>query len=145
MNIPERIAIHHSASPRGTRFNQVRQWHLDRGWKDIGYNHIILGNGQHCPGRIVPTLAAAVARKNRGTLSVLVMGDNTKTAQRWTQNQVSALVKYVNACIMIWPGLRNQVFGHRDIAHENHPTLCPGLDIQDLADTHNWNVHSYWS
>lgn len=39
----KRILIHHSASDWGTA-NIIRQWHLERGWVDIGY-HFVIGNG----------------------------------------------------------------------------------------------------
>lgn len=141
--IPQRIAVHHSASRRSTTFAEVRRWHLARGWPEIGYNHVINQHGVGTPGRIVPQRAAAVARANTGTLSVLVMGDNTKPAQRWTQEQVDHLLGYLGACFTIWPHLEGQVFGHRDLAVAGHATQCPGLDIAALIAL-DWQVESYW-
>lgn len=37
------IYIHHSDSEWGTA-NDIRKWHKDKGWKDIGYSFVI-GNG----------------------------------------------------------------------------------------------------
>lgn len=37
---PKRIVIHHSDSNWGTA-NDIRKWHLQRGWRDIGYNFVI--------------------------------------------------------------------------------------------------------
>lgn len=130
--IPQRIAVHHSASSRETTFATVRGWHLRRGWTEIGYNHVINGRGDGIPGRTVPQRAAAVACRNSGTLSVLVMGDNTRADRRWTQRQVNALVIYLDACFVIWPHLRGEVFGHRDLAAPGHASVCPGIDIAEL-------------
>lgn len=144
MFIPQRIAVHHSASRRSTSFNDVQRWHRERGWAEIGYNHVILGSGAHRPGRTVPQRASAVARNNTGTLSILLMGDNTKPSQRWVQDQVESLIDYVEALQLVWPHLEGEVYGHRDLAKPGHPTLCPGLDLRKLARAHNWNVDAYW-
>jgi len=37
------VVIHHSASEFGCR-EVIKQWHLQRGWRDIGY-HFVIGNG----------------------------------------------------------------------------------------------------
>ncbi len=142
--IPQRIAIHHSASRRSTSFAEVERWHLAKGWPAIGYNHVFngAGNGRH--GRIVPQRASAVALRNTGTLSILVMGDNTKPAQRWTQTQVDALTVYLHACCEIWPHLNKEIHGHRDITAPGHPSECPGLDIHTLR-RHAWSLESYWA
>ncbi len=154
--IPQRIAVHHSASSRSTTFAQVRRWHLGRGWAEIGYNHVIDGRGLGTPGRTVPQRAAAVARRNTGTLSVLVVGHNSLTipkgkpmarvpheARRWTQRQVDALLIYLDACFVVWPHLRDQVFGHRDVGAPEHPSECPGLYIGALIAL-DWQIERYW-
>lgn len=41
MNKINKIFIHHSASEWGTA-NIIRQWHLDKGWRNCGYHFIIL-------------------------------------------------------------------------------------------------------
>lgn len=146
--LPDTIAIHHSASPRTTTYEQVERWHTaakpeGRGWAAIGYNHVILGDGTGRPGRIVPQRGAGVANRNTGLINVLVVGDNTREDRRWTQRQVGALVLYLDACCSVWPHLRGCVFGHRDLADPHHPTLCPGLDVRELID-HGWQLEAYW-
>ena len=39
----KRIIVHHSASNWGTA-NDIRKWHLEKGWSDVGY-HFVISNG----------------------------------------------------------------------------------------------------
>jgi len=43
----EKIVIHCSDSPWGSA-TEIRKWHLQKGWKDIGY-HFVIGNGNIKP------------------------------------------------------------------------------------------------
>ncbi len=47
MKKPERIIMHCSASKWGSALT-INTWHLQRGWKAIGY-HFVIGNGQPVP------------------------------------------------------------------------------------------------
>jgi hypothetical protein len=163
--LPDRIAVHHSASGRGTTFAQVERWHTapkradgkgGKGWPAIGYNHVIGAKCPGRPGRIVPQRGAAVALRNSGTISVLVMGHNSPEIargrplwrvpherRRWLQPEVDDLVRYLEACFMIWPHLEDQVGGHRDFTAPGRPSECPGLDIGKLRGC-RWNLELYW-
>jgi hypothetical protein len=154
--IPQKIAIHHSASRRSTTFEQVERWHKAKGWPAIGYNHVITASGAGRVGRVVPQRCAAVKMRNTGILSILVMGHNSLVIpdgkalckvphadRRWTQTQVDGLAGYLVALFTVWPHLEDQVFGHRDVARSQDPTECPGLDIATLIAL-DWNIEGYW-
>ena len=42
-----KIIIHCSATPEGKDIDaeEIRQWHLDKGWRDIGYHYVIKLDG----------------------------------------------------------------------------------------------------
>ncbi|AHF07029.1 N-acetylmuramoyl-L-alanine amidase [Desulfitobacterium metallireducens] len=55
----QKVVVHHSASPISVRRGKdiipvnaamIREWHLTKGWSDIGYHFIILPDG-HCEER----------------------------------------------------------------------------------------------
>lgn len=123
----ERLVIHHSASPRGTSFNSIRQWHLRKGWNDIGYNYVILGNGKLRVGRALPTTGAHAKGKNATSIGVCVVGNNTKDGQHWAVEQRATLRKVVAACRLLWPDIK--VCGHRDVMAPGY-TECPGVDVE---------------
>jgi hypothetical protein len=160
--IPDRIAVHHSASGRATSFAQVVRWHTDpkskggHGWPAVGYNHMIGAKGGSQVGRIVPQRGCAIALRNSGAISILLMGHNSPEIargqalwrvehkrRRWLQGQVDDLRRYLNACFVIWPHLEHQVGGHRDFTAPNRPSECPGLDIGELRG-YGWNLELYW-
>ncbi len=147
--IPDRIVIHHSVSARSTTFAKVERWHTAKrpagnGWPAVGYHRMINAVGNSKVGRIVPQRGCAIALNNTGALSVLVMGNNCKPAQRWTQTQVDALRRVLDFWIGTWPHLSDSIYGHRDAAKKNRPTACPGLDISSLASV-DWQVDRYWA
>lgn len=143
MFIPQKIAIHHSASARSTTLEQITQWHLARGWSAIGYNTVIDSRGRAFVGRPIPMRGAGVARANTGLINIVVTGDNTKPRHRWKQRQVDGLAAYIDACCAIWPHLDGQVYGHRDLAVAGHATLCPGIDVRWLIRL-DWQLDTYW-
>lgn len=142
--LPDRIAIHHSASARSTTFAQIERWHVkDRGWPAVGYHEMINAAGNRKTGRVVLERGSAVARFNTGTLSIMIMGNNTKPSQRWTQVQVDAARRIVDAWVTTWPHLERWISGHRDVARKGHATACPGVDIRRLAEV-DWCLDTYW-
>jgi hypothetical protein len=123
------LIIHHSASPPTTTFEQIRTWHLKRGWVDIGYHWVIEGNGTLKHGRAAWTTGAHVLNQNQSKWGVCVVGNNTRQEQRWNDSQLSTLRAVVYACRLVAPQIK--VVGHRDLPHT--ATECPGLDIRALG------------
>ncbi len=138
----ERLVLHHSASARSTTFATIKKWHTQpkpkrgekktarhgRGWSDIGYNYVILGNGKLRVGRPLPTTGAHARGVNSTSIGVCVVGDNTKPGQEWHPVQISTLEYLIDACKLLWPGIK--VCGHRDVMTPGY-TECPGLDAAD--------------
>ncbi len=129
MNRIERVVIHHSASGRSTTFAQIRRWHVERGFSDIGYHFVVLANGRIRQGRPLPVTGAHARGKNSTSIGICAVGDNTRADRRWTSAQEEALAELVAACQLLWPGI--EVCGHRDVMAPGH-TECPGLDAQEL-------------
>lgn len=54
MNKWTNVVIHHSASDFGNA-RVIRDWHIERGWRDIGY-HAVIQNGRPYAGWQQPIL-----------------------------------------------------------------------------------------
>ena len=122
------IVLHHSASRRDVLASTIRQWHLEKGWSDIGYHMVVEGDATLVRGRPLDRVPAAQRGKNTGTWAVCLVGDNTVDSRGWSQEQIDAAAEALEWLHWL-RGKRLPVVGHRDLAS----TLCPGLDISDLG------------
>jgi N-acetylmuramoyl-L-alanine amidase len=121
-----RIIIHHSASPLTTRTADIRRWHLDKGWSDIGYHRVIERDGSIHNGRDLDLVGAHTRGFNQDSIGICAVGNNTDSAESWTDAQIDALRKLVAALQLVFGEL--EIRGHRDLA----ATLCPGCDVGEL-------------
>ena len=121
------IVIHYTATPEGRHHDvaDIRRWHLDRGWSDIGYHYLVHIDGTIERGRPVGVVGAHVGGKNTGTIGVCYVGGvrNGKSADTRTVAQTESLIKIINSLQLVFGHLK--VVGHRDLA----PTECPGFDV----------------
>jgi hypothetical protein len=112
------IVVHHSASPADTDVEEIRRWHMERGFSDIGYHKIITNDGliHTCrPENIVP---ASVKGKNKGTVAVCLTGNFEKYLP--TEFQLIALELQILEWKVVHPNAK--VVGHRDLGASE----CPG-------------------
>ena len=126
----KRLIVHHSASPRETPIEQLREWHKARGFSDIGYHRVIDGEGRLHATRHLAFQGAHALGCNHDSWGVCVMGDNTREDRKWSEVQIEALARFVDACAEIVPGL--VIYGHRDAVGGKTKTECPGLDVRAL-------------
>lgn len=52
----------------GELFAEIRRWHLDNGWRDIGYHGVIFADGEVIEGRAWSQIGAHVVGQNSGSL-----------------------------------------------------------------------------
>ena len=133
------LAVHHSASPRATTFEQIREWHLARGWRDIGYHR---GIRQASDGHQVQVqdlrphdgdadldtweYGAHVKGSNAHSLGVVLVGNYS------TEPVPPAMWSALIECLAGWCyvyGLDpyDAVSGHNEAA--TNPTECPGRQV----------------
>jgi len=81
-----KIVIHHSASPTEIRRGgkllpvnaaMIREWHLTKGWSDIGYHFIILPDGGWETGRPLyrPGAHCSAGQRNFTGIGICLVGD----------------------------------------------------------------------
>ena len=126
MNNPNKIIIHHSATPDGLvlkDFDAIRNYHINtNGWLDIGYHYVIESvaneykiikgrpeemEGAHCPG------------ENQQSIGICVVGDFTNAEP--TDAQYLTLVYCIKDIYKRHGEL--PVYGHKNF----YNTGCPGI------------------
>jgi len=72
---PKYLIIHHSASASNTTVEDIRKWHKDKGWSDIGYHKIIYQDGSIHQGREDTVIGAQAFGANSVSLGICCIGN----------------------------------------------------------------------
>lgn len=126
-NIKELI-VHCSATPEGKDFtvSQIREWHLQRGFSDIGYHYVIYRDGSIHTGRDESVIGAHCTGHNTNSIGVCYIGgcasDGKTPKDTRTAEQKQSLVKLLNELKTKYP--QASIHGHRDFANK----ACPSFD-----------------
>ena len=125
----KRIIVHHSASDRDSTTPQIiYRWHRERGWRDIGYQFIITGDGAlHC-GRPENQSGAHTKGHNRSSIGVCVTGNfqhEQPTAKQWNMLQL-----FLERCLLKYNLERSAVGYHKEFS----ATLCCGKNLINKLD-----------
>lgn len=125
----DKIIIHCTATPEGRNITvkEVRQWHLARGFNDIGYHYVILLDGTVQAGRPVSRVGAHVKGQNTGSIGIAYVGGIDRSgAAKDTLNpaQETAMVNLIN-------DLRER-FGHLTLHGHNEfdNKACPSFNVK---------------
>lgn len=138
------IVVHCSATKpdQNITINTVREWHLAKGWADVGYHFFIRRDGTIEPGRHPDDIGAHVAGHNSDTVSLCMAGGLDEQGNSFTNRpglftpaqwaSAEALIKVLR---LMYP--HAQVLGHRDLSPDtNHDgkitpnewlKTCPGF------------------
>lgn len=127
---PKGIIVHCSDSPqgRGDDVNTIRQWHLARGWKDVGYHYVILEDGTIQKGRDDHQLGSH-ARGYNDRLGICLIGQKT-----FTEDQMGALSDLIIGLCKQYNFGAKDVLGHYEV---NKGKTCPNFKVDSLRDTIN--------
>lgn len=89
MNKPNKVILHCSATrDEGDLIGveQIREWHLERGFEDVGYHYVIRRSGVIELGRKVDLVGAHTKGFNQNSIGVALVGNRDFTA-----DQISSL------------------------------------------------------
>ena len=126
-NIKELI-VHCSATPEGKDYSvdTIRQWHLQRGFSDIGYHYVIYRDGSIHIGRDESIIGAHCTGHNTNSIGVCYIGgcasDGKTPKDTRTTEQKQSLVKLLKELKTKSP--QASIHGHRDFANK----ACPSFD-----------------
>ena len=122
------IIVHCSATPEGKDYtiDDIRKWHKQRGFSDIGYHYVVYRDGSVHVGRDVDLIGAHCTGHNTGSIGVCYIGgcdkDGNTPKDTRTGKQIDALFDLLVQLRSIYPNAR--IYGHRDFANK----ACPSFD-----------------
>lgn len=127
--------------------DEIRQWHLDRGWSDAGYNIVIPRRPtDHRHGYIeiarpLDQRGAHVKGFNHRAIGICLVGGMSETGEpedNFTKQQWDALR---NACEFVWEYAPLVKFcGHYDL---DSGKTCPNFDAIAWAQSEGFPAYGY--
>lgn len=122
------IIVHCTATPEGREVSveEIRQWHKQRGFSDVGYHYIVHLHGEVELGRDVDIIGAHCTGHNTHSIGVCYVGgmdrQNKSPKDTRTLTQKAALLKLLEDLKRLYP--QASIYGHRDFARK----ACPSFD-----------------
>lgn len=119
MRVIDLIVIHCSATKECVEYdvNDIRAWHKQRGFNDVGYHKVIKLDGSIQDGRGIDVMGAHVSGFNANSIGICYVGGldaSGKAKDTRTPEQKVSLQKLVDAFKVLFPTAR--VVGHRDLS-----------------------------
>ena len=108
--------------------SEIKKWHLDRGWKDIGYHYVIRRNGDIENGIAVALAGSHTKGHNANSIGICLVGginDKGEPESNFTKAQWATLERLVRILKVDFP--HATVHGHREFAAK----ACPSFDVQE--------------
>lgn len=128
-NIKE-IIVHCSATPEGKDFtvSDIKRWHLQRGFSDIGYHWVVYRDGTIVSGRPESISGAHCTGHNSISIGVCYIGgcasDGKTPKDTRTPAQKESLIKILKNLKSKYP--KASIHGHREFANKD----CPSFDAK---------------
>ena len=125
------IIVHCSATSEGKDFTveDVRRWHKQQGWSDIGYHYVIGRHGEKWIGRDVDVSGAHCEGHNRNSIGVCYIGGldaaGKKAKDTRTLQQKAVMLSLLTELKRLYP--QAKIYGHRDFARKD----CPSFDAKN--------------
>lgn len=137
------IVIHCSATKEGKDYSaaDIKKWHLQRGFKDVGYHFVIKLDGTIEIGRPLNKIGAHVTNHNTGNIGICYIGglsNNNKAKDTRTDKQkesLNNLITFLKTFIPI-----KEIKGHRDYSKDlnnngiiepnEYMKECPCFDVK---------------
>lgn len=125
------IIIHCSATPEYKNYTaaDIRRWHKQQGWSDIGYHFVIQLDGTIEEGRHVDVVGAHCNGHNQRSIGVCYIGgvaaDGRTPKDTRTELQKNALLSLLIDLKGMYP--EATIYGHHDF---DKGKACPSFDAR---------------
>jgi N-acetylmuramoyl-L-alanine amidase len=125
-----RIVIHCAATKecQDVKTETVRQWHLDKGWSDIGYHYVIELDGSYGIGRDENTVGAHVKGINTNSIGICYIGGVDKEMNPLdtrTLEQKESLEILIKHLMLKYPDA--ELCGHNEFSSK----ACPSFNVKE--------------
>lgn len=127
----DKVIIHCSDSDlkHHDNIDIIRQWHLDRGWVDVGYHYVITKSNGLQIGREINKTGAHVLKHNIGSIGICLTG---KTF--FSNEQYKTLYALCNNLISIFNLDIKDILGHYELDQNK---TCPNFNMVDFRSKLN--------
>lgn len=125
----DKIIIHCSATPEGrdVKTETIRQWHLKRGWSDIGYHYVIELDGKIVPGRPLERVGAHCRGENRGSIGICYVGGvNEEMIPKDTRTEAQRAALHSLLFDLTDNFANATIHGHNEFSSK----ACPSFNVQ---------------
>jgi len=125
--------LHCAAVPSGWYYNrteqeafdEIKRWHIEKGWKNIGYHYVIHPSGHVMSGRPLDEVGAHVIGHNYGKLAILMI----------ELSKIDRIGKFSDFFSVRQKESVRRLCGLHQIkiisGHNNYaPKLCPGFNVR---------------
>ena len=124
------IIVHCTATVEGQHVTvaDIDRWHVDRGWREIGYHRVVYLDGTDHAGRSEDEIGAHVSGYNTGTLGISYVGGlnaNKEATDTRTPEQREGLVRVLKRWLQKYPSIE-WIKGHNQFANKS----CPCFDAE---------------
>lgn len=125
-----RIILHCTATPEGrdVSADTIRDWHLARGWSDIGYHYVVRLDGSIERGRDLDVVGAHVRGHNKDSIGLVYVGGTDADGNpkdTITDAQIFGVYKLVVSLRNLFGPLT--LHGHNEFSSK----ACPSFDVSE--------------
>lgn len=109
----------------------IRKWHIERGFADIGYHYVVRRDGSVEVGRDFEEVGAHAHGFNANSIGICWVGglsDRNTPEDNRTPEQINSLHKMIESLKEIYPD--SKVLGHCDL--KGVTKTCPNFDTSEL-------------
>ena len=136
MRTINQIIIHCSATPEGREVSveNIRRWHRQRGFADIGYHYVIHLDGTIEPGRAEHAVGAHCLHHNQNSIGICYIGGTDRQGNpkdTRTPAQTAALVQLLKQLTDRYNLPLTAIHGHNEFAQK----ACPSFDVRQWLKT----------
>lgn len=123
-----KIIVHCTATPEGRHYtvDDIRKWHRQRGFSDIGYHYVVYLDGSVHLGRDVDISGAHCTNHNSNSIGICYVGgvamDGKTPKDTRTKEQKAALMSLLKDLRRMYP--EACIHSHSDYANK----ACPSFD-----------------
>ena len=131
MRLVKEIIIHSSATreEQQVSVDTIRDWHLAKGWNDIGYHFYIDLDGTINKGRDIDKMGAHCKGHNRNSIGICYCGgvetDGKTPKDTRTQEQKDSLLNVLKTLKAMYP--EAVIYSHSEFAAK----ACPSFDATE--------------
>ena len=131
MRLVKEIIIHCSATreEQQVSVDTIRDWHLAKGWNDIGYHFYIDLDGTINKGRDIDKMGAHCKGHNRNSIGICYCGgvetDGKTPKDTRTQEQKDSLLNVLKTLKAMYP--EAVIYSHNEFAAK----ACPSFDATE--------------